>query len=447
MVVSRSEWRCGVIRFLALSVVLVVVAGCTVHPEGEQRERDLAANEGKRYAVRPDDRLPPTLSADPTPDDLVRYASLASPELEQKYWEWRSAIEQIPQDGTQATNLVLFAGVPITNGSTSFDRTTVTAANDAMNDIQWPSKPTTAAQRALEEARAAGFRFQQAKLNLRQKLLAAYYDYALAAEIVKLEQENGRLLNTSAEVMEAGIASGRSTQAAVLGARNEVELSRSQIIELQSRLPGLRAAVNAAMGREPTGELSPGSLPPARTMTADADDLLRQIALISPELAAEDADVRGKGRAIKLAKLQDVPDFSLSASTDLGGVVQNLSGMVTAPLLRYQAINAAVAQAEANLRATDAMRRQTGIDLRSKMIAAVTTADDLHRQLALLENNVIPRAEAITAINQSAYESGRISFAEMLDSRRSLTALKRLDANLRVSYEERLLDIEAVVGA
>jgi hypothetical protein len=60
-----------------------------------------------------EDRSPTTLPAEPTPDDLVRYASLASPELEQKYWEWKSAIEQIPQDGTQATNLVLFAGVPV----------------------------------------------------------------------------------------------------------------------------------------------------------------------------------------------------------------------------------------------------------------------------------------------------------------------------------------------
>jgi outer membrane protein TolC len=141
---------------------------------------------------------------------------------------------------------------------------------------------------------------------------------------------------------------------------------------------------------------------------------------------------------------QYVPDFSLSASTDLGGVVQNLSGMVTVPLLRYQAISAAVAQAEANLRATGAMRRQTGIDLRSKVIAAVTVAHDLRRQLALLENNVIPRAEAMTTINQSAYESGRVTLAEMLDSRRSLTAPKRLDANLRVSYEERLFEIEGV---
>ena len=33
--------------------------------------------------------------------------------------------------------------------------------------------------------------------------------------------------------------------------------------------------------------------------------------------------------------------------------------MVTIPLLRYEAIDAAIAQAEASLRAADAMRRQT----------------------------------------------------------------------------------------
>jgi outer membrane protein TolC len=429
---------CGVI------LPLVAIAGCTIHPDGEKHERDLATAEGKPYVHSGEIQA---LPANPTPDDLVRYADLASPDLEQKYWEWKSAIEQIPQDGTQATNLVLYGNVPVTRGSTAFNRTVVTVANDPMADIQWPSKPTTAAQRALEEARAAGLRFQQAKFNLRQKVLGAYYDYALGAELVRLEQLNAALLTTTADVSEAGIASGKSSQSSALGTRNDAEMSSNQVIELQSHLPGLRAALNAALGRDPAVAFpSPPTLPSIRDVGPNADDLLRQIAHTSPELAALDAEARGKERGIKLAKLQYLPDFSLSASTDLGGIAQNLTGMVTVPLMRYQAINAAIAQAEANLRASEAMRRQTELDLKSRVIADVTAVDDLRRQTTLLEKTIIPRAEMLVTIDRSSYENGRVSMTDLLQSERSVVEIQRLDANLRVTAAQRLLDIESAIG-
>src|SRR5690242_7370281 len=90
--------------------LLALSAGCTSHPPGEQEERAAALRAGKPFNHRDRQTLPP-LSASPTPDEMVRYALLTNAHLEQKYWEWRSAIEQIPQDGTQPTNLVLFAGV------------------------------------------------------------------------------------------------------------------------------------------------------------------------------------------------------------------------------------------------------------------------------------------------------------------------------------------------
>src|SRR5262245_40455723 len=144
------------IAHVVLATALSVIAGCTSHPAGEKELRNSAMEAGRQYERTPEQRAAPPLAENPSAEELVRYALLTSPDLEQQYWEWRSAIEQIPQDGTQPTNLVVFAGVPITNGGTSFDRTTVTIANDPMNDILWPSKPTTAAQRAPDNAKAVG---------------------------------------------------------------------------------------------------------------------------------------------------------------------------------------------------------------------------------------------------------------------------------------------------
>jgi outer membrane protein TolC len=144
--------------------------------------------------------------------------------------------------------------------------------------------------------------------------------------------------------------------------------------------------------------------------------------------------------------LQYLPDFSLSAGTDLAGVTQSLMGMVTVPLLRYQAIDAAIAQAQANLRATQAMRRQAHNDLQAQVVMDISTIRDADRQIELLESVILPRAEQTAALTRLAYESSRASLLDSLDSRRALIAIQRLVANLRMTREKSLADLDAVLG-
>src|SRR5579872_4118530 len=162
---------------LAMVTLLAVLTGCTVHPPGEREERNAALQSGKPFEKRIESRQILPLPENPTPDQLVEYALLNNAELEQHYWEWRSAIEQIPQDGTQTTTLNVAAGTSITNGRASWGSSTVTLANDPMTDIKWPGKLDAAAKQTLENAKAAGQRFVKAKYDLRNKVLSAYYDY------------------------------------------------------------------------------------------------------------------------------------------------------------------------------------------------------------------------------------------------------------------------------
>ncbi len=428
--------------------LLAGMEGCTFHPPGERAERLAATDAGKAFEKRIEQREVVPLPADASLDQMVRYALLANAELEQRYWEWRSAIEQIPQDGTQPTNLVLFAGVPITNGSTAFDRTTVTAANDPMNDILWPTKLSTAAQMALEKARAAGLRFQKARYDLRSKVLSAYYDYALTAQLIRLEHANASLLEMTATVSEARNRAGTGGQQDLLKARNETDLSRNDIAQMQSQLPSQRAALNALLSRE-AGAIVPVPITlPSRRDIASSDEQLLELAVKqNPELGALAYEIRGRKDGIKLAKLQYLPDFSASVGTDLAGTAQNLIGMVTVPLLRYEAINAAIAQARADLRMTEAMRRQTSNDLKARIVLDITTLRDSDRQLELFEHSILPRARRVVEIARSAYEAGRATLLDLLDSQRSLIAIERLVANLRIAREKRLADIEAIIAA
>jgi outer membrane protein TolC len=432
----------------ALSIGLAaLLAGCTVHPQGESDERHAALEAGKPFSKRLENRDIPALRDNPSTDDLVRQALLTNADVEEKYWEWRSAIEQIPQDGTQATNLVLSASLNISRGSTGLGQATAGAGNDPMADIVLPPKLSTAARRALENARAAGLRFRKTQFDVRNKVLAAYYDYALTAELIRLQQSITELLKTTALVTEARNNAGSAGQQDLLKARNEVDLSNNDIANMQSQLPTQRAALNALLDRPPDAPIPiPLELPMARKIDSTDEQLLALATHQNPELAALTREIAGKKDGIALAKLQYLPDISVSASTDLKGIAQSLLGMVTVPWLRHEAIDAAVAQADANLRSTEAMRRQTHNDLGAHVVMDISTIRDADRQLDLFGHTILPRARQVVTVARSAYETGHSSLLDLLDSQRSLISIQRLVANLRITREKELADLEAITA-
>src|SRR5690349_18514174 len=103
-----SRWRSKEMprrRFMRRSILVgmvcvaagVATSGCTVHPAGEAVERQAAMQAGRAYERRAGEELAP-LNERATVRELVRYALATSATVEQRYWEWRAAIEQIPQD-------------------------------------------------------------------------------------------------------------------------------------------------------------------------------------------------------------------------------------------------------------------------------------------------------------------------------------------------------------
>jgi outer membrane protein TolC len=429
-----------------LTVVwLAALAGCTVHPAGEREERHAALQMGKPFEKRIEVRDSQPLPDNPTPDQLVDYAQLNNAELEQHYWEWRSAIEQIPQDGTQTTTLNVAAGTSITHGHASWGSSTLALSNDPMTDIKWPGKLDAAAKQTLEDARATGRRFFKVKYDLRSKVLSAYYDYALTAALIRLEQSNQQLLQTIAVVTKARNDAGASGQQEVLKASNEVDMSGNDIANMQSQLPSQRAMINALLSRSADAPLPvPADLPPVRTIVYGDGELVELAAKQNPELTALADEIRGRGQGIRLAKLQYVPDFNLSVGTDLMGITQTLLGQATIPILRYEALNAAVAQAEAKLRASEAMRRQAGNDLTAQVVADIAIIRDAGRQLDLFEHTILPRAHQTVDIGRSAYETGHASLLDLLDDQRSLIAIERLVAKLRITQATHLAELESI---
>jgi outer membrane protein TolC len=151
--------------------------------------------------------------------------------------------------------------------------------------------------------------------------------------------------------------------------------------------------------------------------------------------------------AVRLAKLEYVPDFALSAGTDLAGTAQSIAGMVTAPFFRFEAIEAGIAEAEARLRGIEAMRRQAESDALAELVATLRALRDAERQAALFEGVIVPRAEQAVAAVRGSYAAGRLPLLDLLDGQRTLNDARLTLARVRAEREKLLAAAEAIAGA
>ena len=430
--------RISVLLSLSLSLCLLF-ASCALHPRGEREEREAA-----RRALPPPE--PGVLSADASAREILDYAYAANPGLRVAYWEWVAAIEAIPQEASPGTDLAVSVESMFEDGETSLDRTTLGVGNDPMSNIQWPGKLSTRGKRALEEARAAGWRFQNAKLELRTSLLGAYFDYCLLAEDTRLKEADLALLETAVDIAGAQVRSG-SSSVAVLEARNERDLAANDLATLKSRVPGQVASINALLNRDPSSPLAlPPELPAARALPYGDDEIVSFVSDRNPEITALAHDTAAREEAVKLMKQQYIPDFGLNASGDLEGVMQSLMAMVTVPVVRREAIEASIRQAKAELEASRAGREEARNRIGASALLALYDMRNVEREIALLSDTVIPRSEEIVESGRIQYASGRISLEELLEWKRAVIALRVMLADFRIEREKLLLEIEQSAG-
>ncbi|MFZ1947266.1 MAG: TolC family protein [bacterium] len=446
---------------LVASLLVAALAGasCAIHPDGERAERDLAGRAyggsgsagGPEAGSRAEEARavvePPPLAPSASLGAILQHAYAASPRLRGLYWEWIAAIEAIPQEASPGTNLSVSVESMFEDGETSLARTTLGIGNDPMSSIPWPGKLSTAGKRALEMARAAGRRFEGGKLEVRTKVLGAYYDYALVAESMRLKEAEVALLETVVDVAGARVRAGASSTRDLLGALTERDLAASELETLRSLAAGRRAELNALLGRDPEDPLDlPAELPRPRELPYGDAEILALVAQRNPELAALAYESRANQQAVKIARQQYIPDLGLTLRGDLEGVAQSIMGMLTAPIVRHQAIAASIRQARAELEASEALRREAASDIKASTILALYDLRDTDRQVKLFEGTVVPRLEETVALARADYVAGTATVSDLVEVQRVLLDARLAVATMRMEREGLLARIEQLAG-
>ncbi|MGD0999327.1 MAG: TolC family protein [Candidatus Brocadiia bacterium] len=419
-------------------LALVALAGCALRPAGEDAERQRAAEEGRPFT---DTVVLPILPENPTPEEYLHFAFLRNADLHRRYWEWRAAIERIPQDSS-FPNVALPFSVLFSGGKQKlWDRTTLGISNDPMSDIPFPTKLSTAGRKALQEARAAGLRFEAAKFLLQLRVLSACDDLALLAETIRLRQADAELLRLIVRLAAVRAQTGGG-QPDILRAQTSLDMTENDLANLRTQVAGVAAKLNALLGRPATDPVPlPTSLPPLRPLPVADADLIRLASERSPALQALAREVAGKEEALSLAKQAYLPDFGLSLSVT-GSVAQTLGGMLVLPT-RLEAIRAGIEEARANLQAAAAARTQYERDLAASFVLNLYALRNDDRQIKLFDETIIPRARQMIELAQNSYSTGQLPFADLVEAERELLNARLVTAQLVVERDKALLAIES----
>jgi outer membrane protein, heavy metal efflux system len=295
-----------------------------------------------------------------------------------------------------------------------------------MGIIPWPDKLRVGANLASAGSQSKYYAFQSAVLESAFEVKRAYYQLYFLEEKIRVEQETLRLLADLEKLARSQNEVGKVTLQDVLRAQIEQDRLKTEIANLEDSRNSLLAQFKAALGigaGDPTPPL-PGRFE-STPLDLTADKLFETALAQNTRLKTMEADVRAAEASMILARKTRLPDFTLGLMADvkMNPTLYRPLGTVSLPIWRDK-IAAQIAEAQANKRAAQALLSGEQIALAVDFAERSFLYREATRNLALLNDQLLPKARQSLEVARSGYLSGQIDLFNLTDAQRTLLGFK-----------------------
>ncbi|MCX7048147.1 MAG: TolC family protein, partial [Candidatus Sumerlaeota bacterium] len=279
-------------RILILTLGLLLVTACRwiVTPKGEPEERAKAAIEQPAFERKLGLRVLPDLTVSATLPEALEYAFKASGDIEAAYFDWRAAIERVPQAGALPDPTLEFESLFSGGGGKGFNLNLISLG--LSQDIPGRGKREARAELALREAQGAGERFRAAKFSLQRRVVTVYAQLALNEAMIGLTSDSIRLLKETYtvalhryhEMADTGLADMRKIEL-------EIQTAESNQRGLAAAIPSLAAELNGLLNRKADAPLAAPRLPEITLPSSSTAELFALAVARNADLAALRKDI------------------------------------------------------------------------------------------------------------------------------------------------------------
>jgi outer membrane protein TolC len=303
-----------------------------------------------------------------------------------------------------------------------------------------------AAAEASAEQSSQAARATWNELAMKLKVAQARrYEVAQRRQIVG---EIDELLANLESITRTRYAGGLAAQADAVRALSERTMLRGELISLTAQARTVDAQVNALLARPPGAPLAAAARPRIPAADLQFAPLAERLRDRNPELAADRARQDSAERSRELAYRNRYPDFALAVSPiqrDSRLADWDVMFEVTIPL-QQGTRRAQEREAEAMVAAAAARREATlqrSIGELGTTLAQLEAAREMER---LTETSLLPQARVNLQAALTAYETGKVDFAALLDAERQVRQARLSLLAAEVDAQMRLAEIERLIG-
>jgi cobalt-zinc-cadmium efflux system outer membrane protein len=417
------------------------LAGCRgISTPGERQARHDLGTVASQY--RPGNSRPtlPELRPDSSLSNFLAFALLHSPTVEAAFYDWSASVE----------NITVTRSLP--DPQLTFQAYIQDVVTSLMPGFAWsfpgPGKLKARAGVAAAASEGKYFTFESAVLQAAFNLERAYYQLGLLDEQLSLKRETLSLLENQERVVRAQNEAGTAASADVLRVQSDRDRVRTDLANLEDSRRSLLENFKASLGLAPQ---QPDPPAPAHFEMSrenpDADKLLSVAFERNPQLRAMAADVHAAEAGIAVAYKERVPDFSLALMADVKAspVLYWPQASMSLPIWRDK-IAAEVAGARADELAAKSRLKTGQIDLAVNFAEKSFAYRETGRNLALIEDELVPRARQSLETVRAGYRTGTTDFTAMTDAERMLLDLQLEAAEARTEHEIALAELSILVA-
>ncbi|UVT18259.1 MAG: TolC family protein (plasmid) [Nitrospira sp.] len=381
--------------------------------------------------------------------DLIPEALAKNPELVAARKQWEAATNRI----TPARSLDdPILSVQLWNFPQTFNVTqTGNTIFGFSQNVPFPGKLALKGDVASRSADMTAQVVRAKERELVARLKQAYYELFLAQKAVQIHHEQVDLVRQFVEIANAKFRTGKGSQADVLKAHVELSLLQQQLPVLEQRRETAEALLNTLLDRDPASPLGIAPEPSQKPFDKTIEELHRLALNDRPELKVAELTVLRNEQSHELAQRQYYPDFNVAFQRFQNYQANNGFGAYVAMSIPFafwtkpkydagvQEAAAAVSAARAQQHTLENLTRFQINDLLAKVRASEQVA-------TLYHTTILPQAVQHLEAARVGYRAGKGGFLDLIDTQRSLRGFQLEYYRALVERENRLAELEQVIG-
>lgn len=375
--------------------------------------------------------------------DLVAEAIAQNPEIQASQSRWNAAKSVVPQVTSLPDPLVTmgYRGDDIMNESRF----------GIQQEFPFPGKLKLKGDVAMKRAQQTQEASHAIRLRVIAQLKEAYFTLHFVHESVEIVRKNLKILAEFEKTAEARYKVGKGIQQDVF--RAQVELSREleRLTNLEQQEASAQADINRILNRPPDTPLGIPEEPELTELHDTLEDLRAMAVKYSPLLKLQRRGIEQSEAAVKLARRQFYPDFTVSVSSMQNfdrGDRRDVLGLlgIRVPLFYATKQRNGVKEARSTLQGSKRDYQTVLQDIRFRVKDHMVRAQRAARLVKLIGTAIIPQASLALESSIAGYSVGNVDFLTMLDN---LLNLQQDELDLhreRTEHEIAIARLEEIVG-